>query len=91
VAVKEWRYENGRLWGLFIPTEDIEELKDDSQFLSDPDEILFKQQESEPTLQKPLQNGLPLQQTNDRYVEVIINLHREAFSQEFRCTTWKPR
>ena len=47
MAVKEMRYENGRLSGLFIPIEDIEELKGDSQFLSDLDEILFKQQESE--------------------------------------------
>ena len=85
MAVKEMRYENGRLSGLFIPIEDIEELKgdlkSDSQFLSYLDGILFKQQESEPASQKPLPNGLSLQQTNDKAAEVIINLHREAFSK----------
>ena len=77
MAVKEMRFENWRLWGLLIPTEDIEELKGDSQFLSDLDEILFKQQES--ALQQPLPNGLSFQQTSERAAEVITNLYREAF------------
>lgn len=81
MAVKEMRYENGRLSGLFIPVEDIEELKSDAQFLSYMDKILFKQQESEPALQDPLPNGLSLQQTDDRSAEVITTLHREAFSK----------
>jgi hypothetical protein len=85
MAVKEMRYENGRLSGLFIPIEDIEELKgnlkSDSQFLNYLDEILFKQHESELALQNPLPNGLSLQQTDDRAAEVITNLHREAFTR----------
>ncbi|GLU54937.1 hypothetical protein [Dyadobacter frigoris] len=85
MAVKELRYENGRLLGLFIPIEDIEglkgDLKTDSHFLSYLDELLFKQQESEPALQELLPNGLSSQQTNDRAAKVITNLHREAFSK----------
>ena len=49
MAVTELRYENGRLSGLFIPIEDLEELKgnlkSDSQLLTYLDDILFKQQD----------------------------------------------
>lgn len=85
MAVKELRYENGRISGLLIPIEDLEELKGDlksnSQFLSYFDEILIKQQDPEPALQELLPNGLSLRQTNDSAAEVITNLHKEAFSK----------
>lgn len=50
MGVSELRYEDGKLSGLFIPIEDVEELKDDlkgdSRFLDYLNEILIKQQES---------------------------------------------
>lgn len=85
MGVSELRYENGRLSGLFIPIEDIEELRDElksgSRFLDYLDELLSKQQRPDTALQQPLPNGLSLQQTNDKAEEAVKNLHRDAFSK----------